>query len=205
MLTHKGTLTLETPRLLLRKARMEDAQPMFDNWASDPEVTKFLTWPTYERVETAYSILNMWISEYEKPNFYKWMIVLKEIEEPIGSISAVRQNEKVGEVEIGYCIGTQWWHKGIVTEALKAVVDFFFTEVCAARIAARHDTNNPHSGGVMKKCGMKYEGTMRAADRNNQGICDIAQYSILRSEWEQPRHFMDGFEPNKIGGDDPNG
>lgn len=57
MLTHKGTQTIETPRLILRKAQMEDAQPMFDNWASDPEVTKYLTWPTYETPDTANVIL----------------------------------------------------------------------------------------------------------------------------------------------------
>jgi len=60
------------------------------------------------------------------------------------------------------------------------------------RVAARHDPNNPHSGGVMRKCGMKYEGTNRACDRNNQGICDAAQYAILSSEWQKPRHFAEG-------------
>ena len=51
------------------------------------------------------------------------------------------------------------------------------------RIEAKHDTNNTNSGDVMKKCGMKYEGTGRASDRNNQGICDIAQYAMLRRDW----------------------
>ena len=41
---------------------------------------------------------------------------------------------------------------------------------------------NPHSGGVMKKCGMRYEGTARAADRNNQGICDASYYALLAEE-----------------------
>lgn len=193
MLTHKGTQTIETPRLILRRARREDAEPMFRNWASDPEVTKYLTWPTYETVETAYPILGLWISEYEKLNYYQWMIELKELGEPIGSISAVRQNEKIEEAEIGYCIGSRWWHKGIMTEALSAVIEYLFTQVGMNRIAARHDPNNPHSGGVMRKCGMKYEGTNRACDRNNQGICDAAQYAILRSEWNRPKHFMEGF------------
>ncbi len=193
MLTHKGTQTIETPRLILRRARREDAKPMFRNWASDPKVTKYLTWPTYETVETAYPILDLWISEYEKLNYYQWMIELKELGEPIGSISAVRQNEKIEEAEIGYCIGSQWWHKGIMTEALSAVIEYLFTQVGMNRIAARHNPNNPHSGGVMRKCGMKYEGTNRACDRNNQGICDAAQYAILRSEWNRPKHFMEGF------------
>ena len=192
MLTHKGTQTIETSRLILRRACLEDAEPMFRNWASDPEVTKYLTWPTYEKVETAYQILDLWAGEYEKPDYYQWMIVLKELGEPIGSISVVRQNDRVEESEIGYCIGSRWWHKGIMTEALNAVIEYLFTEVGMNRVAARHDPNNPHSGGVMRKCGMKYEGTNRACDRNNQGICDAAQYSILRSEWQKPRYFAEG-------------
>ena len=192
MLTHKGTQTIETSRLILRRAIREDAEPMFRNWASDPDVTKYLTWPTYEKVETAYQILDLWASEYEKPDYYQWIIVLKELGEPIGSISVVRQNDRVEEAEIGYCIGSRWWHKGIVSEALAAVIKYLFEEVGMNRVAARHDPNNPHSGGVMRKCGMKYEGTHRACDRNNQGICDAAQYAILRSEWKKPRHFAEG-------------
>ncbi|MBQ6687892.1 MAG: GNAT family N-acetyltransferase, partial [Bacteroidales bacterium] len=192
MLTHKGTQTIETSRLILRRAVRDDAEPMFRNWASDSEVTKYLTWPTYEKVETAHQILDLWVGEYEKPNYYQWMIVLKELGEPIGSISVVRQNDRVEEAEIGYCIGSHWWHKGIMTEALNAVIEYLFIEVGMNRVAARHDPNNPHSGGVMRKCGMKYEGTHRACDRNNQGICDAAQYAILRSEWKRPRHFAEG-------------
>lgn len=184
MMEHKGTQRIETPRLILRMAQMTDAEPMFRNWASDPEVTKFLTWPTYESVENAYTILDIWTKEYDNPNFYQWMIELKEIGEPIGSISVVHHRDDIAEAEIGYCIGQRWWHKGIMSEALAAVIDFLFSEVGMNRIEAKHDTNNPHSGDVMKKCGMKYEGSNRAADRNNQGICDIAQYAILRSDWE---------------------
>lgn len=183
MLKHKGTQTIETSRLILRKAVLEDAQPMFRNWASDPEVTRFLTWPAHEKVEITYSVLDLWIRNYEKPDFYQWMIVLKELGEPIGTISVVRQNDTVAEAEIGYCIGKQWWHKGITSEALAAVMDYLFAEVGMNRIAARHDPNNPHSGGVMRKCGMRYEGTTRSSDRNNQGICDAAHYAVLRGEW----------------------
>ena len=185
MILHKGTQTIETPRLILRRAVRDDADAMFQNWAADPEVTKYLTWPTYKRVDTAYQILDQWISEYEKQDFYQWMIVLKELGEPIGSISVVRRNDCVGEAEIGYCIGSPWWHKGITSESLAAVIRYLFTEVGMNRVAARHDPRNPHSGGVMKKCGMIYEGTLRSCDRNNQGICDVAQYAILRSDWEK--------------------
>ena len=192
MLTHKGTQTIGTSRLILRRAVREDAEPMFRNWASDPEVTKFLTWPAHSNIAVSEMVIGSWLQEYEKDSYYQWMIELKEIGQPIGSISVVRQNDRVEEAEIGYCIGSQWWHKGIMTEALSAVIEYLFAEVGMNRVAARHDPNNPHSGGVMRKCGMKYEGTNRACDRNNQGICDAAQYSILRSEWKKPRHFAEG-------------
>lgn len=181
---HRGTQRIETPRLVLRMAQIADAEPMFRNWASDPEVTKFLTWPTYQSVDSAYTILDIWTKEYEKPDFYQWMIELKGIGEPIGSISVTEYRNDIAAAEIGYCIGQPWWRKGIMTEALGAVIDFLFKEVGMNRIEARHDINNPHSGCVMKKCGMEYEGIARAAGRNNQGICDIAQYAILRKDWE---------------------
>ena len=160
---------------------MEDAEPMFRNWANDAEVTKYLTWPAHGSIEVSERVLASWVDCYQKDDYYQWMIVLKEINEPIGSIMA----STVGRAKcahIGYCIGRQWWHQGIMSETLKAVMDFLFDAVGYHRVEAMHDPNNPHSGGVMKKCGMKYEGTLRQADRNNQGICDASYYGILKSE-----------------------
>ena len=181
MLTHKGTVTIETERLILRKAWMEDAEPMFRNWANDPEVTKYLTWPIHESIEVTRNLLVNWVESYQKDDYYQWMIVLKEIDEPIGSIMA-NTIGRAQSARIGYCIGKRWWHQGIMSETLKAVMDFLFDEVGYHRVEAMHDPNNPHSGGVMKKCGMKYEGTLRQADRNNQGICDACYYGLLKNE-----------------------
>lgn len=80
-------------------------------------------------------------------------------------------------------IGRRYWGNGYTAEAAKAVIAFLFDEVGANRIAARHDTNNPNSGKVMQKAGMKYEGTLRQCDRNNQGLVDCSVYAILKSEY----------------------
>lgn len=183
MLRHKGTHKIETERLILRRFTAEDAQAMYDNWASDPEVTKFLTWPTHSSAGVSAMVLKDWVDGYAKEDFYQWAIVLKERgNEPIGSISVVSRNNKAETAHIGYCIGKRWWHQGITSEALRAVIDFLFDEVGMQRIDSRHDSNNPHSGAVMRKCGMKYEGTLRRSDWNNQGICDACWYSILNDE-----------------------
>ena len=181
-MNHCGTRMIETKRLLLRKFVIEDADAMFRNWASDKEVTKFLTWPAYTSLDTAIHILNEWTASYEKPDFYQWAIVPKNLNEPIGSISVVSINEKTQMAEIGYCIGRPWWNRGITSEALSAVINFMFDQVGANRVQAKHDVNNPHSGLVMKKCGMKYEGTLRSAAVNNQGVCDVSIYALLKSD-----------------------
>lgn len=184
MLTHKGTQTMETPRLILRRALREDAPAMFRNWASDPEVTKYLTWPTHESMAVSETVIGSWLDGYKKDDHYQWMIVLKEHGEPIGSIGVVPPDETTASPEVGYCLGRRWWHQGIATEALTAVIGFLFREVGASRICARHDVRNPHSGDVMRKCGMKYESTICAGAQTNQGICDTAQYAIHRRDWE---------------------
>ena len=183
MLTHKGTQTIETKRLILRRAAPQDAEPMFRNWASDPEVTKYLTWPSHESIEVTKNLLAGWASEYARDDYYHWMIVLKETGEPIGSLLASILG-RAQSAHIGYCIGKAWWHQGITSEALQAVIAYLFNEIGFHRIESMHDPNNPNSGRVMRKCGMQYEGTHKMADRNNQGICDAAYYAVLRGDFE---------------------
>lgn len=184
-MNHQGTKVLKTDRLILRPFRISDAQKMYDNWASDPEVTKFLTWPTHASAEVTANLLAYWCNQYEKEDYYQWAICLKENDEPIGSMAIVDGDFRVGRAEIGYCISRKWWGKGITAEALQAAIDYLFGDVGMNRIEARHDVNNPNSGKVMQKCGLKMEGIFPDFGCNNQGVCDIAQYAILKKDWRQ--------------------
>lgn len=179
---HLGTKQIETERLTLRPFTMDDAQAMYDNWASDRSVTKYLTWPAHGSIDITNMVLSDWVSHYGEEDYYQWAIVVKELGQPIGSISVVSKNDRAELVHIGYCIGKSWWHRGYTSEALKAVMDFFFDEVGVNRVETRHDPNNPNSGKVMLKCGMKFEGTLRQSDWNNQGICDASWYGLLKGE-----------------------
>ena len=180
---HCGTIRLETEHLILRRFVIDDAMAMYKSWASDDEVTKFLTWQAHSSIEDSKAVLEDWIRSYKKDDFYQWAIVPKgNNDEPIGSIGAVKINDNISKIHIGYCIGKAWWHQGITSEALDKVINFFFDQVGANRVECRHDLRNPRSGMVMRKCGMKYEGTIRSSDRNNQGICDVCWYGILSSE-----------------------
>lgn len=159
MTKNLGTQALTTEHLILRRATFEDASAMYHNWANDPEVTKYLTWPPHASIEVTKEILQSWIDSYSNDESYQWMIVPKDIMEPIGTISGLHPDKSLSTIEIGYCIGKKWWHQGITSEALQAVLHFFFEECEYQHITARHKQQNPHSGDVMKKCGMTYDHT----------------------------------------------
>ena len=181
---HKGTTLIETDRLILRKFRLDDSEAAFQNWTSDDNVTEFLRWPTHKNIRTTEEVIRRWVESYSDNNFYQWAIVLKNGEDkPIGTISVVEQNQELKILHIGYCIGSIWWKQGITSEAFSGIIPFLFEQVKANRIESQHDPNNPNSGKVMIKCGLKYEGTLREADISNKGVVDAAMYSILASEY----------------------
>lgn len=183
-MNHMGTFKIETERLLLRQFTERDASAAFNNWTSDEKVTEFLRWPTHKSIEITERVIKEWVSLYKNKDFYQWSIVFKEYgDEPIGTISIVDKNDSLNIVHIGYCIGSKWWNQGITSEAFSGIIPFLFDEVKVNRIESQHDPNNPNSGKVMIKCGLKYEGTLRQADFSNKGIVDASMYSLLASEY----------------------
>jgi len=185
VMNHLGTVDIETKRLLLRQFNIRDTSAAFNNWTNDDKVTEYLRWPTHKSIEITESILKEWVNSYKNKDFYQWAIIFKEYgDDPIGTISVVDKNERLNIVHIGYCIGSRWWNQGITSEAFSGIIPFLFEKVKVNRIESQHDPNNPNSGRVMIKCGLKYEGTLRQADINNKGIVDASMYSLLASEYD---------------------
>lgn len=146
-------MCIETDRLLLRKFNVNDAKSMYENWTSDEEVTKYLTWNAHTSVEQTKHILNIWIKEYEKPNTYRYAIVLKETNELIGSIDVVGYVD--GCPEIGYCLSRKHWNNGYMSEAIKAFINFLFDKNFN-KIVIEANVNNIASNKVITKCGFKF-------------------------------------------------
>ena len=88
-----GTRNIETTRLLLRRFRIDDAEDMYNNWANDPEVTRFLTWFPHENVDVTRGLIEEWISQYDNGDYFNWVMELKETGKIIGNISVVRVRE----------------------------------------------------------------------------------------------------------------
>lgn len=179
-----GTETIQTKRLILRKLCMEDSSQMYANWASDSKVTRYLSWPPHDTIETVKTLLREKQSLYEDSSYFDWGIEVKQTQELIGTMTVVNQQKRMQTFELGYAIGKHWWGNGYIAEALLAVISYLFQETKVNRIEAAHDTNNENSGKVLKKAGFLYEGTLKKRGNNNRGVVDIAVYSMLRKDWE---------------------
>ena len=180
-IVHKGTQRIVTDRLVLRRFTKKDARDMYV-WASNPNVTKYLSYQPHKSIKDSKRILRKWIVSYRKQNVYNWGIEYMGV--CIGNISVVSQKENGYICHLGWQIDEKHWNKGIVTESAKAVINFLFTEVGCDRISAACDTRNVGSERVMQKIGMKFEDCLRRYYYQKDGsIGDRNFYAILRSEW----------------------
>ena len=144
---------LETERLLLRRIRREDAQRIYDCWASDPEVTRYLTWQPHASVAVTEAIVARWLADYDKPDTYRYGIELRETGELIGMIDVVGYHH--GNPVIGYCSGRAYWGNGYMTEALKDLCAALF-EAGYSMIRIEAVRENIGSNRVIQKAGFRF-------------------------------------------------
>ena len=144
---------LITERLVLRKLRKEDAESIFNNWASNPEVTKYVTWNAHTSIEQTKQILDIWLKEYQNPKTVRLGITLKDSDELIGAIDVVDYID--GNPEIGYCLSRKYWNKGYMTEACGAMMNYLFN-IGYKTVVIEADENNVGSNKVIEKVGFEF-------------------------------------------------
>ena len=155
---------LETERLILRHLKKEDAAAIFDTYASDEEVTRYLTWLPHEDVTVTERLVDMWLKEYEKEDCYRYIIENKQTHELMGMIDVVRFDEK-GNPVIGYVSGKKFWNHGYMTEAFEALIALLkndgYTNIMIEAL-----TDNIGSNRVIEKCGFRLDDTEIIEHRN---------------------------------------
>ena len=173
---------LETERLLLRRLNMRDAQDVFD-YSRDPEVARHVLWDAQRSIGDARAYLRYMIRRYRQNEPASWGIELKSTGKIIGTIGFMWIQDDNRAAEVGYSLARAQWGRGIMTEALEAVIEYGFRTLKLNRIEAIHELTNPASGAVMRKCGMVHEGTMREKLFNKGKYVDVDLYAILRKDF----------------------
>ena len=174
--------TLETPRLRLRKLTMRDAQDIFD-YSQDSHVARYVLWDAQRSVGEARGYIRYMLRKYRMGEPASWGIEWKETGKIIGTIGFMWIQRENSAAEVGYSLHRGYWNRGIMTEALEAVLRHGFRAMNLNRIEAQHEVPNTASGAVMRKCGMRHEGTLRQRLINKGKFVDVELYAILRSDY----------------------
>ena len=145
-----NTPMLKTERLILRKFTGNDLDALYKIF-SDKEVNRFLPWFPLTSMEDARVFYETRLKSGHEDGSYHYAICQKRDSIPIGYV-----NVGAGDsYDLGYGLRKEFWRRGIVTEAVRAVVEQMRKDGIPY-ITATHDVNNPRSGEVMKRVGMAY-------------------------------------------------
>ena len=173
---------LNTPRLRLRRLTMRDAEDIF-RYSRDAEVARHVLWDPHRTLGDSRAYLRYMLRRYRNHEPASWGIEWRETGQIIGTIGFMWIQSDNNAAEVGYSLARSFWNHGVMTEALRAVIAHGFGSMNLNRIEAQHETTNPASGAVMRKCGMVREGTLRQRLYNKGRYVDVELYAILRRDY----------------------
>lgn len=173
--------TLETARLRLRPPTLDDAEAIFAGYAQDPEVTRYLTWRPHPILDATRGFLRRCIAAWDEGTAFPWVITASDDGRLLGMIELRPDGHRA---DLGYVLARPHWGRGLMTEAVRAVLEWALAEDALHRVWAVCDVDNRRSARVLEKAGMEREGVLRAwLVHPNLGAAprDCLCYSIVKA------------------------
>lgn len=148
-----------TARTLLRPPELEDAESIFLNYASDPEVSRYLVWPTHKNINQTKNYIVKCIDKWSSGEDLTWVIIPTEVGHCVGMIALHCSPPKT---EIGYVLSKKYWNQGLMTEVVSSISSWALAQEKIYRVWATCHINNMASTRVLEKSGMVKEGIIRS-------------------------------------------
>jgi len=148
----------ETQQLHLRVPQVEDADAIFEEYAADPDVTRYMTWVPHESSDSVAAFLEALLQRHSEGTEFSWAIETPGQPRAIGMISVRVKGHKA---DIGYVLAKGHWNQGYMTEAISAISEWLLSQESIYRVWAVCDTENPGSARALEKSGFEREGTLR--------------------------------------------
>lgn len=176
------TPTFETERIIIRPLKISDAESVYNNWATDCDVLKYLRWNAHQSIDATIQWLKQEEeSGVEKDDNYQWIFVNKETGEIFGS-GCLSYNEEQKMFEIGYAIMKKCWNQGLTTEAARAMIHFAVKELKQTKFFAVHAKENYASGKVLEKIGFVYQKDGEYSSFDGSRVFESREYILLVNE-----------------------
>lgn len=170
--------TFETDRINIRSLLISDAKAIFNNWASDDEVTKYMRWDSHKSVNDT---KNWIINSNEKSSsgkHFDFLLVYKENGESFGSVS-LHHNDEYNMFEVSYILMKKYWNYGLATEAVKGLIEFAVQTLGQKRLFARHEVTNVVSGKVLLKSGFVFKNEGRCLSLDGKKVSKSKEYFYI--------------------------
>lgn len=148
----------ETARLELRPPTVKDAQDIFESYAHDKVVTRYLHWEAHDSIEKTRTFLKRCVTVWQAGTAFPWVMVLKESGHIIGMIEMRQDGHRA---DLGYVLAREYWDQGYASEAAQLVADWTIAQPDIYRVWAVCDVDNHASARVLEKIGMQREGILR--------------------------------------------
>lgn len=171
---------LETERLILRDFQESDAEGLFA-YAQNPKIGPAAGWAPHKTLEESQYFVRMFIQADDV-----WALEDKVSGKLAGSLGLHHDDKRSIPTArmIGYVLAEEFWGRGLMPEAVRAVLRYVFTEMALDIVSVNHFPSNTQSKRVIEKCGFRYEGTLRMAARKFNGeLTDHVCYSMTRREY----------------------
>ena len=175
-------IRIETDQLILRKLEQRDAPLYFTRISSRPAVAKSMLWDPHLTQEQTDDVVRRSIQRYDDPDFHRWVIALRSDDTIIGVADLLRFTQD-HQCSFAYMIGEDFWGKGYATEALRAIFAYGFDHLALEKIEADHFSDNPASGRVMQKLGMRHIGRILNAYEKNGILHDAEVYALTKEQF----------------------
>lgn len=172
---------LETERLVLRPMSMADIEFVFRHFSST-ETNQFSSYENLKSMQEAMELFKLFI-EPGKPSSFRLGIVLRKTGELVGTLGFYGLATRDRRAEIGYDLGKEHWGRGIMTEAVRALVKYGFEEIGLNRIEASVDPENERSVKLLERLCFTREGRLREKYYYKGRFHDDLVYSLLLSDW----------------------
>ncbi len=171
---------LRTPDLILRRFKRGDVEDLYD-YCKRPESSKYSDWEPHGSKKDTKSFVYWMLGRYLKHEGYTFAV--EYYGRVIGTASFMKFDECYGTVEIGYGLNSDYWHKGLGTQVVSALLHFAFKKVGVQRVYARALPENQRSVNLLKKCGFTHEGTTRRSLKLKGEYVDVATFGMLKEEY----------------------
>jgi RimJ/RimL family protein N-acetyltransferase len=153
--------TWTTQRLTLRPPVIADADEMFDRYAGDARMTKYLSWRPHRATDETRGFIETTDAWWRAGSVFTWGIWSRQSNEFLGTLAARPENARGHRVQVGYALAPAHWRQGIMSEALGEVLRWLREQPEVFRVWAFCDIDNTASAGLLAHLGMTREGVLR--------------------------------------------